>query len=234
MSDDNSIVGKGWHSAVKGLIMLVGLGVAVYLLRSSGIADQLADTHWVRDHLLGTGPMSIIIYVGVVAAYTALGMPRQVVAFLGGFVFGAWWGTLLSTLGMGIGCALVASYSRFAGQEFVRKRFGSRAEKVDSFLTREPFTMALAIRMFPVGSNLVTNLAAGISSIPIWPFVMGSVLGYLPQNLIFALFGAGMDAESTMGAAMSIGVSVVLFVISGWLGVVLYRRYRSEGVSLEE
>ncbi|NDV18962.1 SNARE associated Golgi protein [Pseudodesulfovibrio sp. JC047] len=225
---------KSMKSLAKGLVMLAGLGVAVYLSRAIGLGDMLSNTQWFNEHILGTGPLSIVIFLGVGAAFTAVGLPRQLVGFLGGFAFGVMTGTLLATIGSGLGCAIAAVYARMGGRELVQRKLGHRTEKVNRFLQHEPFNTALAIRLFPLGSNLVTNLAAGISSIPLIPFILGSTLGYIPQNFIFALFGAGMNRESTMGVAVSVGMSIVLFVVSGWLGIRVYNRYRKEAKSLVE
>lgn len=219
----------GMKSVAKGLAMLAGLGLAVYFSRSVGVGDMLKDTQWFNDHVLGSGPLSVFIFLGVGMIFTAVGLPRQLVGFLGGFAFGAISGTLLATIGSGMGCALAAGYSRWGGRELVERKLGRRVQKMDAFLRHEPFNTALAIRLFPLGSNLITNLAAGVSSIPLMPFILGSTLGYIPQNFIFALFGAGMNKESTMGIALSVGMSIVLFVVSGWLGVRVYRRYKTQG-----
>ena len=54
------------------------------------------------------------------------------------------------------------------------------------------------------------------------PFFTGSVLGYVPQTVIFVLLGSGIHLDP----AWTTGVSVALFVASGALGVYLFRRYR--------
>ncbi|MFH1912724.1 MAG: VTT domain-containing protein [Pseudomonadota bacterium] len=219
---------RGLGAVVKGLVMLAGLALAVYLGRSLGLDDMLRNTQWFNDHVLGTGPMSVVIFVVVGAMFTAVGLPRQVIGFLGGFAFGIVGGTLLSTLGAGLGCALAAGYARWGGREFVARKLGERIRRVDGFLSHRPFRTALAIRFFPFGSNGLTNLAAGVSAIPLAPFILGSTIGYIPQNFIFALFGAGMNKDSTTGMALSIGMGVVLFVGSIWMGTAVYRSYRAD------
>ena len=84
--------------------------------------------------------------------------------------------------------------------------------------------MALLIRLLPLGSNLVTNLVAGVSSANALGFFAGSVLGYVPQTIIFALLGSGINLDP----ALRITSSVLLFMLSAALGVYLYRRYRYE------
>ncbi|MBG0789128.1 MAG: TVP38/TMEM64 family protein [Desulfovibrionaceae bacterium] len=232
--DRNGATLKSVKSLAKGLVMLLGLGLAVYLARAAGLGSMLEDTRWFNDHVLGSGPLSVVIFLAVGAVFTGVGLPRQLIGFLGGFAFGVVSGTLLATVGSGLGCALAAVYARMGGRELVERKFGGRLERVNRFLRHEPFNTALAIRLFPLGSNLITNLAAGVSSIPLLPFVLGSTLGYVPQNFIFALFGAGMNRESAMGTALSVGMSIALFVVSGWLGIQVYRRYRTrEGLPEE-
>lgn len=235
MSDNkNGSTMKSVKSLAKGLVMLLGLGLAVYLARAAGLGSMLEDTKWFNDHVLGSGPLSVVIFLAVGTAFTAAGLPRQLIGFLGGFAFGVFSGTLLATVASGMGCGVAAVYARMGGRELVERKFGRRLEKVNRFLRHEPFNTALAIRLFPLGSNLITNLAAGVSSIPLIPFVVGSTIGYVPQNFIFALFGSGMNRESTTGVALSVTMSVVLFVVSGWLGIQVYRRYRKrEGLPVD-
>jgi uncharacterized membrane protein YdjX (TVP38/TMEM64 family) len=193
-----------------------------------GVGDMLKDTQWFNDHVLGHGPASVLIFVVVSAVFTAVGLPRQLVGFLGGFAFGIWGGTVLSTIGSGLGCALAAGYARWGGRDFVARKLGSRILRLDGFLRHKPFRTALAVRFFPLGSNVLTNLAAGVSSIPLMSFIVGSTIGYIPQNFIFALFGAGMQKESATGIALSVGMAVVLFLASIWLGMAVFKSYKAE------
>lgn len=228
MSDTSTDNKLSIHAAIKGLVMLAGLGLAVYLAKTTGVGDMLKNTQWFNDHVLGTGPLSVVIFLGVGALFTAIGLPRQLVGFLGGFAFGTLAGTLLATVGSGMGCALAAGYARWGGRDWVARKFGHRIQRLDGFLRHEPFRTSLAIRFFPLGSNFLTNLAAGISSIPLIPFILGSTLGYIPQNFIFALFGAGMNRESTLGVTVSIIMGVILFIGSIWIGMAVYRSYKKE------
>jgi uncharacterized membrane protein YdjX (TVP38/TMEM64 family) len=93
---------------------------------------------------------------------------------------------------------------------------------VDAFVRDNPFSMTLLIRLLPVGSNVATSLAAGLSSVAALPFLLGSGLGFVPQTAVFALVGSGVNVDPVW----RIGLGVVLFVLSGALGVYLYRRLK--------
>lgn len=219
---------------LKGLAMLGVFGGLMLLARSLGLEGHLTDRQWLLGQVQGHGAGGVLFFVGVTALSTGLGVPRQLTAFLGGYAFGWFWGTLLATLGTALGCALDFTVARTLGRDFVLARFSRRAAKLDAFLRTGPFRTSLAIRLLPVGHNLLTSMAAGVTSIPARFFILGSAVGYIPQNLVFAIFGAGVNAESTLGRALSIGVSVALLAASAWLGMSVYRAYKLEGVDLEE
>ena len=75
------------------------------------------------------------------------------------------------------------------------------------------------IRLLPVGSNLLTNLFAGATHVPARGFMLGSVLGYLPQMLIFSFAGAGIGLSDHH----QLGISIGLFILSSVIGAYLYR-----------
>jgi uncharacterized membrane protein YdjX (TVP38/TMEM64 family) len=213
---------------VKGLPVLVSLVAIGFLVKFSGLGNLL-DESWIDSAVRGRGLAGEMLFLGVGAAATAVGMPRQVVAFMAGYAFGFVQGSLLGTLASLLGCALAFYYARLLGRGLVARRFAGKVGKMDAFIRDNPFSMTMLIRLLPVGSNLVTNLAAGVTSVAFMPFLLGSGLGYLPQNAIFALVGSGIDVDPVW----RIGLGVLLFAISGILGVVLYRRMR-HGKSYDE
>ncbi|TCS63567.1 TVP38/TMEM64 family protein [Varunaivibrio sulfuroxidans] len=206
---------------IRGFIVIATLIAAGYLLRAleSGV---LLDASWIDTAVRGHGVKGDIIFIAAVTIATAVGLPRQAISFLGGYGFGFLAGTGLALAGSILGCLLAFYYARFVGRAFVTARYPDKVRKIDSFLHDHTFTMTLIVRLLPVGSNAVTNLAAGVSSVRSRPFLSGSALGYLPQTMIFALMGSGIAIDPTL----RIGVGVVLFVTSSLLGVYLYRKLR--------
>lgn len=208
-------------AVLKGLVLLATLVLLGFTAKTSGLMDGI-DKAWVDSDVRGQGGVGELLFVAVGVAFTALGLPRQVICFLGGYAFGFMAGTGLALLATVIGCVGAFFYARLLGRSLVTERFPERVARIDAFLSGNPFTMTLLIRFLPIGSNLVTNLAAGVSGVPALAFFTGSVIGYIPQTAIFALAGSGV----TLDQGAQVGVSIVLFVVAGALGVHLYRRYR--------
>lgn len=208
------------------LASLIAIGVAV---KWSGL-DEALDRNWVDAHIRGQGIAGLAFFMGATAFLTGIGMPRQLLAFLGGYAFGALGGTALALVGTTLGCAAGLFYARFFARKAIRSRWPGKVQAVDRFLRHNPFSMAMIIRFMPVGSNMLTNLAAGVSSAHAGTFILGSAVGYLPQTFIFALLGSGFAVET----GWRVGISVVLFALSLWWGWLLYRRYRSERAAAEK
>ncbi|MFN7634836.1 MAG: TVP38/TMEM64 family protein, partial [Acetobacteraceae bacterium] len=79
-----------------------GLVAAGLLLRSVGLSPGTEE----MDTLLrGQGSLAPLLFVLLAAVATAVGMPRQVVAFLGGYGFGVVAGTALAMTGQVLGAA---------------------------------------------------------------------------------------------------------------------------------
>lgn len=202
------------------LIFALVIGAA-FLVRMTPLGEML-DRDWIDAHVRGQGLEGEAIFIAVGAAVTALGFPRQAVAALGGYAFGVFAGTLLGTVAAAIGCTISFSVARFLLRRVITTRHAERVRRLDAFLGENTFTTTLLIRFLPVGSNLLTNLIAGVSRVSAPIFVAGSFVGYLPQMVIFALVGSGI----AVGTEVQLAVSVVLFAASGALGLWLYRRYR--------
>lgn len=209
------------RALLRGLILILTFVAIGFLIEGMGIKDAL-DTHWVDSQVRGKGLSGDALFVLMGGIAIGIGLPRQAVCFLGGYAFGFAEGLLWSSLASLVGCVGAFFYARVMGRSFIATRFPDRIARIDTFLAGNTFSMSLLMRLLPVGSNLLTNLAAGVSGVVAVPFFLGSLLGYLPQTAVFALLGSGIQVDPVF----RIGASVVLFVASGVIGVWLFQRYR--------
>ena len=197
------------------LMLLVFAAVAV-AVRESGF-DPRATMASAGSH----GP-AVFSIVGALAC--AAGVPRQVVALAGGYAFGFWPGVALTLVAEVAGCAIDFYWARLLGRRaaigFLQGREGGRLDRLDRFLTGRAFTATLTLRLLPVGSNILLNLAAGVSGVAAGPFLVASAIGYVPQTVVFALAGAGAGLSN----GVQFGLAGALLLVSVGLGVLLLRR----------
>lgn len=207
--------------------------LAVLCILGSVVAGQLPpvsafDQRWMDSHTRDNGLLGMLNFLWVATLFISIGLPRQMAAFLGGYAFGFIEGVVLSTLATSLSCALVLLLSRAFAKPLLNYFFLRRVQQLAAFLSPQPFSKALVLRLLPVGNNLLTNLAAGVCSVAVVPFVLGSTLGYLPQMLVFALMGKGVLLQS----GWKIALSLVLFVLSSVLSWRLYQQQRRSNGAL--
>jgi len=206
---------------VRGVAIMATVAGALYLWEIADLGNVLSND-WIDTNIKGQGLTGEILFVGLAALATGVGLPRQMVSGLAGYAFGLSFGFAVALAGTVLGCVGAFYYARLLARAPLQRKFSGRVRRLDNFLHNHTFTMSLLIRMLPLGSNVATNLAAGVSSIRALPFFTGSALGYGPQTLVFALLGSGVAVDP----AVRISLSVVLFVASGVLGLYLYQRVR--------
>ncbi len=211
-----SVAGKLW----KPLLLLVGLvlaGVALRELRAAGMLDG-----HLLEGLAARGAWGEVLFVVLSMLATAIGVPRQVVAFAGGTAFGIMMGTLLALLATVLGCVASFFWARLIGRDWARRKLSGRLARLDRFLAENPFTATLVLRLLPVGHNLGLNLLAGLSGVAWLPFVAASAIGYVPQTLVFTMLGKGVRVDGPV----QIGLGLALFAVSIGLGFWLLQRHR--------
>jgi uncharacterized membrane protein YdjX (TVP38/TMEM64 family) len=212
---------RDWRTVPRGLGLLACLAVIGLLWANTQLGATLGPA-WVDAEVRGHGLAGELLFVCVAGLLTAVGVPRQLVSFLGGYAFGLIFGSVLAVLATLIGCAASFYSARLLGRAYVARRFSGRVRQLDNFIRAHPLGMTLLIRLSPVGNNLITNLLAGVTSVRPSLFLAGSAIGYVPQTIVFALGGSGVNVDP----AFRIALSVVLFIVFGALGAWLFREFR--------
>ncbi|MEE9317967.1 MAG: VTT domain-containing protein, partial [Rhodospirillales bacterium] len=161
---------------IRGLALFVSLVVLGVVLKTGVVFNEA----WIDSVIRSQGLKGVLIFVAVGWGVTSVGLPRQLVAFLGGYAFGFVYGTGLALAATTLGCITAFLFARVLARDWVAGKISDRIRRIDGFLSENPFSMTLLIRFLPLGSNFLTNLAAGVSSVSWAPFVAGSALGYIP------------------------------------------------------
>ena len=211
----------GLAAAGRLALLAAGLALAGWLIRTLGLAPGEEAGAWVDHWIRGQGLAGEAVLVAVGAAATAAGLPRQAVAFLGGYAFGAGTGTALALAAQLLGCAVAFGWARLIGRGWTARRLegrlGRRLRPLHDRLTARPFGATLALRLLPIGNNLALNLLAGLSSVPLTPYLAASALGYLPQTVVFALLGDGVAVDRTTQLALGAALLAVSIALGIWL-----------------
>jgi uncharacterized membrane protein YdjX (TVP38/TMEM64 family) len=215
---------RRWRALSKLLLLAGGLLAAGALLREMG---GVPGTAWVDRSIRDEGIWGEAVFVAVGAALTAAGLPRQSIAFLGGYAFGTVLGSGIALAAQMLGCAVTFFWARLVGRRWAERRlagrFGHRLRPLRDVLAQSPFQATLALRLLPVGNNLALNLLAGMAGLKALPFLAASLVGYLPQTVVFALLGKGIRVEG----AWQLALGAALLAVSFGLGVWMWQRHKA-------
>ncbi|CAG9295748.1 TVP38/TMEM64 family protein [Celerinatantimonas diazotrophica] len=199
------------------IVLLLAILVAIFFEINNPFWQHLADHRWMSHYIRsgGMGAVLSVLLFGVV--FTGLGGPRQLMAAMLGYVFGAVLGIGASLLCSLLGASCAYSLARFGLRASLEHRFGSKLGKFHNLVKHQPFLKVLLLRLLPVGSNIITNLLSGCVALRFLPFIAGSALGYLPQTIIFALAGSGFGKADKYQLTISIVLGIVSLLVGGWL-----------------
>lgn len=203
------------------VLLILILGGALILRPSELIPAQ----QW-AEALQSEGAGGMLWFFIFGALSTSVGLPRQMVAFIGGMAYGILPGVLMSLCAAVLGCYLTVTLSRGLLATRIAQYYPTFIAQLQLFTRDDVFIKVLVLRLQPLGTNMLTNVCVGFTQIPIKLFLAASALGYVPQMLVFALLGSGVR----VGSGFQLLLSAVLLVISLWLGFMLYQRHKARVV----
>ncbi len=172
--------------------------------------------------LESAGLVGMLMFVGVGTLATGVGLPRQLLAFIGGLAYGIVPGLAIALMTALAGCYLTVSLSTAFFSQWVRRRYPAFISQLSNLLQNDVFIKVLMLRLQPLGTNLLTNVCIGFTSVSRWKFLLASGIGYVPQMLVFVLLGAGIR----VGSEFQWVLSLVLMGVSILLGILIFRLHK--------
>lgn len=206
-----------------GPLVLVAAGLVAAI--ALGLPHQLSlhQLHRHRDQLealVRVHPvLSVLGYVGVYAVAIGLSLPvAMVMTLTGGFLFGPWIGGLSASIGCTLGATVVFVVCRTAAGDILRRRAGPAITRIEDGVLADAFSYVMMLRLLPVMSMTLANLALGFIEIPLRTFVPATFLGILPVSLIYAGLGSGLRRAFAQGGRLHLHDLVrpsILFALAG-------------------
>jgi uncharacterized membrane protein YdjX (TVP38/TMEM64 family) len=200
--------------------------VAFVALRATGLGSFLSlDTlaHH-RETLSGfvarNSLFAAAAFVLVYAVAVALSVPGAIILTLsGGFLFGAFFGTLLTVLGATIGATLVFLFARTIFGENALDRFGVPAQRLADGIRRNAASYLLVLRLVPLFPFFLVNLVPAFVGVKLPIYVLTTFFGIMPGTLVFSLTGAGLGSILDAGGTLDLGSVLTPQILGALLGL---------------
>ena len=202
------------------VVCIIATGMGVYLL---GGIDQAQLQTWLKQ----AGVWAPVTYIFLYTIGTILILPSTPLNLSGGAIFGAWLGTLWTTIAAVIAAVVAFAFTRTVGRDVVARKFAGRWEAMDAEMRQGGLFYMFAIRLLPIIPYGLVNFAAGLTSIRFRDYFLGTLLGTVPGVLPFVLLGSsGLQALRTGDVLPLMGALGLTGILVG--GATWYRRRRTD------
>ena len=215
------------------ILMVILASAATYLLHTGFRAEidhalavvKTGDQAQIRDYLLGYGSWAPVVSVLLMIAQAlVVGIPASLVMFANGVAFGTSNGAVINIIGRMAGAAIAFGVARWLGKGAVEKLVGkvTHADRFEKWMQRRGGWAVFATRAIPGMPSDMLSYVAGFTNVSWRTYCIATLLGFLPQSIVFAWFGAeatGWFWVIMMSGSILTGVLAVTTLLVQW-----YRR----------
>ena len=199
------------------LLILLGIGALILLLiHTTPFGEQFRNWDALAHTFEGGGIKAELYFVLISSVLMTFGAPRLLFCGLAGFAFGFWEGLFWSLASSLLGSFMAFRAARWGGKGWLTERFGHRRFFGRIVRSKPTVASVFAMRMLPV-SNAIINIGLALSHVGDRAFLLGSLLGFLPQGIVAVIIGSGMATDVPWMGAAQIGVAgIVLLATFFW------------------
>ncbi|WP_309130615.1 TVP38/TMEM64 family protein [Brevibacterium sp.] len=200
----------------------IALGLVVLAALWMVFNVRLPSLDALERDIEGLGGWGIGAFILLYALVAATPIPITIMAVAGGLIYGLPFGTLLSMIGVVIGCWGGYWISRGLGRDTVMKLLGSHAESVESQLSDGGFYAVCTARLMPGLPYWPVNYGSGALGVDSRTFLLSTILSALPGQMSLVAIGAFIGDQTVLNG-VAVGVSWALVIA---LTIVTFRRWR--------
>ena len=187
---------------IVGLIYTLCLGLILYGFFNFVDVFQLNDYSYIRDKtqfLIAIKDQNsfwftILFFLFSIIWVLLLGFASPI-SLVSGFLFGKFFGTLISVLGFTIGCTLLYILANQYFKDIILKKLTNKISKFKDMFNRNEFLYFMIFRFSGGGGTpfAIQNLLPVIFNMKIKNYFFSTLFGLVPTVFILSAIGAGLE-----------------------------------------
>lgn len=183
--------------------------ILVVLVYQLGLIDLLKDVAELRQWLAGFGWWSYGVFIALGILVAVLMLPGQLLAVVGGLMYGGWIGGGLTIIGASIGCTISFMIGKFIAREFVVERFGDSQvfQKIEKGVAENGSSFLIFTRLVPVFPYAIQSYAYALTPMTLGKFSFISFVTMMPASFIYAFMASEI---ATKGVSISLLLELAL------------------------
>ncbi len=172
----------------------------------------------IRSYIQSYGKFSAIIFILI---YTVrplvLILPASLMSIIAGSIFNSYIALSLNMIGCFGSATLAFFLSRFLGRSFVNKILKGKALTLNNNMGKYGFRIMTAMRLSFVFPYDPLSYAAGLTKIKYRDFILGTLIGILPEMVTYSLIGGNLTKPFSFKFILPIIVLFIIVFISTYL-----------------
>ncbi|MAZ33599.1 MAG: hypothetical protein CMO06_10695 [Thalassospira sp.] len=228
---------SSWRKLLPVLILIAGLVLAW----ASGVVDYLSfetlrENRETLQAFVAENPvLSVVAFMASYAIAVALSLPvGSLLTIVGGFLFGAWFGTTYVVIAATIGATVVYLAARYAFYDLMHAKAGNAIRKMEAGFAENAFSYLMVLRLVPLFPFWLVNLVPALLGVKFRSFVMGTAIGIIPGTFVYVSIGDGLGALFDQGKTPDLGVIFEPRILTPIIGLailalvpVIYKKFRN-------
>lgn len=194
---------------------------AVILINLTGISRELTlqnlenSREAIKNFVKDNYAESILIFVAVYFAVTALSVPGAAVLTLaGGFLFGTVPGALYVNAGATMGAAGAFLAARYFIGGTIQEKYSENLKKFNSEIDANGVNYLLTLRFIPAFPFFLINILAGVTRIGFLTFLWTTSVGIIPGSLIYAYAGSNLGGLKSVSGILTLPFISALLLLA--------------------
>ena len=184
-----------------GLFYLILVGFFLYIFFSKFSLQEITSYDFIKDNrsyffdlknsnLLLISIIFLILTILWVFPFLGFGAP---VAFIGGFIFGKWIGTIIVVLGLSIGATFLYLFGNYFLKDLIREKFLNKYKNLETKFKNAEFFYLLIYRFIGGIPWQISCLLPTIFNVKTSKFFFATLIGIVPQIFIVVSIGNGLE-----------------------------------------
>ena len=173
---------------------------------------------------------TVALYMLVFIVTIAFSVPSSIIlTLLGGYLFGALAGASYATGSVAIGVAIAYSVFRMFLQDTLRQIYKERADRFEQLMKEEGASYLLMLNFSAIFPYFIINALAALARVPIITVIGTTVVGFLPQGVVYAYAGKELGAIKKVQDIFSREVifAFILLILLACIPI-LIKRYKKQ------
>lgn len=152
----------------------------------------------IKNFMLSFGILSVIVFILICTFRPIVFLPVTPFTLASGFLFGIWWGILISLVGTTLSAVFTFAVSRFLFHDYVKNKVVNKYPAIEKLLEGRGWKFVAIVRLVPMIPFDAVGYISGASKIRFRSYFIGSVIGELPGAIVLVMLGSSLfDIGST-------------------------------------